>query len=64
MALFHQNALVAHIEQDEWNNYFNEEKSKADELKSQISQTDHEIDAMVYELYGLSEEERKVVKGG
>ena len=47
----------------EWMVYFNEQKAKADELKSQIEQTDREIDAMVYELYGLGGEEVKVVEG-
>ncbi|MEX2411389.1 MAG: hypothetical protein WD607_08475, partial [Candidatus Paceibacterota bacterium] len=51
-------------EEAEWMEYFYEQKAKADELKSQIGQTDKEIDAMVYELYGLSEEEVKVVEGG
>ncbi|MEX0661343.1 MAG: N-6 DNA methylase, partial [Balneolaceae bacterium] len=50
-------------EEAEWMDYFNEQKTKADELKSQIAQTDQEIDTMVYELYGLSEEEVKVVEG-
>jgi len=50
-------------EEAEWMEYFNEQKAKADELKSQIDQTDREIDAMVYELYGLGEEEIGVVEG-
>ncbi len=50
-------------EEAEWMEYFNEQKSKADELKTKIAQTDSEIDAMVYELYGLSEEEIKIVEG-
>jgi hypothetical protein len=50
-------------EEAEWMDYFNKQKARADELKSQIAQTDAEIDAMVYELYGLSEEEVKVVEG-
>ncbi|MEX0661346.1 MAG: hypothetical protein WEA58_15595 [Balneolaceae bacterium] len=50
-------------EEAEWMDYFNEQKAKADELKSQITQTDQQIDSMVYELYGLSEEEVKVVEG-
>ena len=50
-------------EEAEWMEYFNQQKAKADELKSQITQTDREIDAMVYELYGLSEEEVRVVEG-
>jgi hypothetical protein len=38
------------------------EEAKADELKSQIAQTDSEIDEMVYELYELGNEERNVVE--
>jgi len=33
-------------------------------LQSEIDRLDRKIDEMVYELYGLSEEERKVVEGG
>lgn len=33
------------------------------ELKAKIDQTDREIDQMVYELYGLTEEEIKIVEG-
>lgn len=50
-------------EEAEWMEYFQKQKVQAEELKSQITQTDREIDAMVYELYGLSEEEVKVVEG-
>ncbi|MFC1937684.1 Eco57I restriction-modification methylase domain-containing protein [Chloroflexota bacterium] len=35
-----------------------------DELVKQIEQTDKEIDKLVYDLYGLAEEERKIVEGG
>ena len=33
-------------------------------LERQIEATDGQIDALVYELYGLSEEEVRVVEGG
>lgn len=33
------------------------------ELKTKIDTTDKEIDSMVYELYGLSEEEIEIVEG-
>jgi hypothetical protein len=46
----------------EWEDYFIQEQKKAIELKTQINKTDKEIDAMVYELYGLSEEEIKIVE--
>ena len=32
-------------------------------IKRQIAVTDKEIDELVYELYGLTEEERKIVGG-
>ncbi|MDP3450106.1 MAG: TaqI-like C-terminal specificity domain-containing protein, partial [Anaerolineaceae bacterium] len=35
-----------------------------DRLARQIEQTDRQIDKLVYELYGLSEEEIKIVEGG
>ena len=47
----------------EWEDYFIQEQKKAIELKTQIDKTDKEIDAMVYELYGLTEEEIEIVKG-
>lgn len=46
----------------EWEDYFNQERKKALDLKNKIDTTDKEIDAMVYELYGLSEEEIKIVE--
>jgi hypothetical protein len=46
----------------EWEDYFIEESKKALELKSQIDTTDKAIDKMVYELYGLTEEEIEIVE--
>jgi len=46
----------------EWMQYFNEQKQKAQSLKAEINKTDKEIDQMVYELYGLTEEEIKIVE--
>jgi hypothetical protein len=46
----------------EWMELFEENKKKALELKAEIDQTDKEIDQMVYELYGLTEEEIKIVE--
>ncbi len=50
-------------EEAEWLTYFTAEKAKAQTLQAQIAKTDKEIDALVYELYGLTEEEVKVVEG-
>ncbi|WP_088323457.1 Eco57I restriction-modification methylase domain-containing protein [Polaribacter tangerinus] len=49
-------------EQAEWMQYFNEQKQKAEELKAEIEKTDREIDAMVYELYGLTDDEIQIVE--
>jgi hypothetical protein len=46
----------------EWEDYFLEEQEKAVLLKTQIDTTDIEIDQMVYELYGLTEDEIEIVE--
>ena len=46
----------------EWEEYFMQESKKALELKATIDATDKAIDAMVYELYGLNEEEIALVE--
>jgi len=50
-------------EEAEWLGYFTEQQAKARALQDQIDKTDKEIDALVYELYGLTEEEVRVVEG-
>jgi hypothetical protein len=45
----------------EWEDYFLQESKKALDIKHQIDTTDKEIDKLVYGLYGLSEEEIKLV---
>lgn len=49
-------------QQDEWEEYFNDYKQQCNELSAQISATDREIDRMVYELYGLTDEEIAIVE--
>ncbi len=49
-------------EEAEWMQYFNEQIEKAQSLKAEINKTDKEIDQMVYELYGLTEEEIEIVE--
>ena len=48
-------------EQDEWEDFFNERVAECQELSAQIKATDEEIDNKVFDLYGLTEEERKIV---
>ena len=49
-------------EEAEWMQYFKGQKQKAEIVKTEIEQTEIEIDQMVYELYGLSENEIKIVE--
>lgn len=49
-------------EEAEWEEYFMLEARKAQTLKAEIEKTDREIDQMVYELYGLTEEEIMIVE--
>jgi len=50
-------------EEAEWMQYFNEQKQKAEQPKTEMNRIDKEIDQLVYELYGLTEEEIKIVEG-
>jgi len=49
-------------QQDEWEEYFNAYKNEIVELQKTIDETDKEIDQMVYELYGLTNEEIAIVE--
>ncbi len=46
----------------EWEDYFLTEQKKAVEIQNQITSTEKEIDIMVYELYGLREEEIEILE--
>ena len=48
-------------EQEELMTYFNKRKTEIYDIVARIDATDKEIDEMVFELYGLSEEEKRVV---
>lgn len=49
-------------ERKQWRLHFRENKGEAKALKDEIESTDKTIDAMVYDLYGLSEDEIKIVE--
>jgi hypothetical protein len=49
-------------QQDEWEEYFDEYKTECRNFVGQIEATDKEIDGMVYALYGLTEEEIKIIE--
>ena len=50
------------IEEAEWEDYFIKEQEKALEIKAQITKTDKEIDAMVYRLYDLTDDEIAIIE--
>lgn len=47
----------------EWLEVFEETKKELLDLKQQIDSTDKEINRLVYQLYGLTDEEIAVVEG-
>jgi len=57
-----QKVKLSLIQQDEWEDYFTTYKNEINQLQNNIKTTDKEIDQMVYELYGLTEEEIKIVE--
>ena len=57
-----QKLHLSPMQQDEWEEYFNEYKSACLQLARQIQYTDQAINTQVYRLYGLSEEEIYMVE--
>ena len=49
-------------DQSDWEDYFIKEQHKTLEIKAQITKTDKEIDAMVYELFDLTDEEIAIIE--
>ncbi|MBR3493541.1 MAG: N-6 DNA methylase [Bacteroidales bacterium] len=58
-----QKISLSLAQQDEWEDYFNQYNANCKALSAKIAATDKEIDRMVYELYGLTQDEIKVVEG-
>ncbi|MFX0556185.1 Eco57I restriction-modification methylase domain-containing protein [Maribacter sp. CXY002] len=57
-----QKVQLSLAEEAEWLIYFEDQKSKALELQRQLNHTNQEIDQMVYQLYGLTQEEIAIVE--
>ena len=56
-----QKIKLSLVQQDEWEDYFNQYRQACHELLEQIKATDNEIDQRVFDLYGLTPEEREIV---
>ena len=52
-----QKIKLSLLQQDEWEEYFNQYKAACNEINTQIANTDQEINLRVYHLYGLTYEE-------
>jgi len=57
-----QKIILTLEKQDEWEDYFEKYKSDLNQLHSQIKKTDTEIDSMIYKLYGLDDDEVKIIE--
>ena len=56
-----QKIKLSLVQQDEWEDYYNQYRQACQELTEQIKATDNEIDQRVFDLYGLTLEEREIV---
>ncbi|MCG8248139.1 N-6 DNA methylase [Tenacibaculum finnmarkense genomovar finnmarkense] len=54
--------VLTKLDEMDWMDVFTVKKSEAQALQTQINQTDKEIDAMVYELYNLTEDEIAIIE--
>ncbi|WP_233897011.1 Eco57I restriction-modification methylase domain-containing protein [Tenacibaculum piscium] len=54
--------VLTKLDEMDWMDVFTVKKSEAQALKTQINQTDTEIDAMVYKLYNLTDAEIAIVE--
>ena len=61
LALLNKEQKFTLVQQDEWEDYFNQYRQTCQELSEQIKATDNEIDDKVFDLYGLTQEEREIV---
>ncbi|MBQ4508604.1 MAG: N-6 DNA methylase [Paludibacteraceae bacterium] len=57
-----QKIKLSLVQQDEWEEYFTQYKAACSELTSALAATDAEIDSRVYDLYGLTDEERGLIE--
>lgn len=56
-----QKIRIPLLEQDDWEKLFIIRSKECQDLKNQISATDNEINQRVFDLYGLTQEEREIV---
>ena len=59
LALLNKEQKFTLVQQDEWEDYFNQYRQSCQELSEQIKATDNEN--KVFDLYGLTPEEREII---
>lgn len=68
MSLFQksvENKYLANLDEEmAWSDLFCKKRAEALSIKAIIDWTDKEINQMVYEFYGLTEEEIKIIEEG
>ena len=57
-----QKIALTLTQKSEWEDYFATEQHKAQTLQTQIQQTDQQIDHMVYQLYGLTDDDIAIIE--
>ena len=61
--LARQKVTLSLAQKSEWLGHFEQERARVQALHDEIRATDHRIDELVFDLYGLTAEERAVVRG-
>jgi len=56
-------AKALELGKNDWSALFENDKKELLQIENKITITDKEIDQMVYKLYGLSDDEIKIVEG-
>ena len=67
MSIFQMSVINKHFNnldsgQAAWEEFFNNYKTEINNLQTEINKTDKKKDQMVYELYGLTEEDIAIVE--
>jgi type I restriction-modification system DNA methylase subunit len=63
MEILKKNYVTLTLEkQDEWETYFETKKNEIIKIKDKIKKIDMDIDDLVYDLYGITKDERKIIE--
>ena len=57
-----QKVVLSGSQKDDWFDRFNRVSSEIKEIQTTITETDKQIDSLVYKLYNLTDEEIKIIE--